>query len=99
MKRLSRAEQMSLVAECRASGLSAKVWCEQQAIVYKTYMNWSRNANQGQQEPACSQWAEISVTPTPSAMEIHCGKCTLTVKDGFNPQLLGAILHVMQQTV
>ncbi|WP_407928955.1 IS66 family insertion sequence element accessory protein TnpA [Heliobacterium mobile] len=35
---MTRREKQALVAECRASGLTAKAWCEEKGIDYRQYV-------------------------------------------------------------
>ena len=74
MIKRARVDQERLVSECRASGKSAKAWCESKGISYSTYMGWAKPEKheaqakpettareQDQPEPSVT-WAELDVT-------------------------------------
>ncbi|MCB8815821.1 IS66 family insertion sequence element accessory protein TnpA [Desulfosporosinus shakirovi] len=48
------------MAECRASGLTAKAWCEAKDINYQRYVTWASKLNkEGQHKP--QQWADVKM--------------------------------------
>ncbi|MZP31443.1 hypothetical protein GTO91_17260 [Heliobacterium undosum] len=38
-------EQLAIVTECRASGMTAKTWCEEKGIDYRQYVIWATKLN------------------------------------------------------
>ncbi|MDO0824399.1 IS66 family insertion sequence element accessory protein TnpA [Desulfosporosinus nitroreducens] len=93
----NREQRAALVAECRASGMTAKAWCEAKDIKYQRYVNWASKLNrEGQHEP--QQWADVTIAKeehATSEIRLNCGKWTIFVATGFNPSLLADILKVV----
>lgn len=90
-------EQQALVEECRASGISAKAWCETKGIDYRRYVTWATNINKENQIGA-RQWADVTMLkeerPT-NEVRLNCGKWTICVECGFNAALLADVLKVV----
>ena len=58
---MDKPERQALVAECRASGMTAKAWCEAKDINYHSYLAWVTKLNKEVQlEP--QQWAPVTIT-------------------------------------
>ncbi|MCO1603189.1 IS66 family insertion sequence element accessory protein TnpA [Desulfosporosinus nitroreducens] len=38
---MDKSEKEALVAECRASGITVKEWCEAKGIKYHSYIDWA----------------------------------------------------------
>ena len=47
------------VSECRSSGLSVKVWCEENGVNQQTYYKWQKRLFDMAQEQRQTQFAEI----------------------------------------
>jgi hypothetical protein len=95
---MDKTERQLLVAECRASGMTAKAWCEIKGIPYRQYIGWATKQNREEKQNQPQQWVEITLAPKePSADEIklNCGKWTICVGVGFNPTLLADVLKVV----
>ena len=59
---MDKRDRKALVAECRASGMTAKAWCEVKGINYCSYLAWATKLNKEVQlEP--QQWAHVTITP------------------------------------
>lgn len=90
-------EQLSLVAECRASGMTAKAWCEAKDINYRRYLTWATKVNREKQHGS-QQWAEVMINKEkymPGEIRLNCGKWTICVESGFSPALLADVLRVV----
>jgi len=94
-----REQQDALVLECRASGMTAKAWCEAKGIKYHRYLTWATKLNrEGQHVP--QQWADVTVVTedhrsTSEKIKLHCGRWTICVETGFSPALLSDVLKVV----
>lgn len=91
-------ERQRLVAECRASGMTAKAWCEIKGITYRQYVNWATKLNRQEKQKQPQQWIGIKLAnPEDSVDEVKlkCGKWTIFVRAGFNPALLADILNIV----
>lgn len=94
---MNRQEQQVLVSECRASGMTAKAWCETKGIDYRRYVSWATKLNREcRHEP--QQWADVTMAiekRDASEIRLNCGKWTICVEPGFSPTLLTDILKVV----
>jgi len=92
-----REQQAALVTECRASGMTAKAWCEAKGIQYQRYVTWATKLNrEGQHVP--QQWAEVAIVKeerTSSEIRLNCGKWIICLESGFSPSLLADVLKVL----
>ena len=92
-----REQQAALVVECRASGMTAKAWCEVKGIEYHRYLSWATKLNrEGQHEP--QQWADVTIVKdelATSEIRLLCGRWTICVETGFSPALLADVLKVV----
>ena len=92
-----REQQAAFVAECRASGMTAKAWCEAKGIQYQRYVTWATKFNREcQHEP--QQWAEVAMIKeerTSNEIRLNCGKWTICLESGFSSSLLADVLKVL----
>ena len=94
---MDKKEQRALVIECRASGMTAKAWCEAKAINYHRYLTWATRFNREEQHEE-QQWAEVMINKEkciPGEIRLNCGKWTICVESGFSPALLADVLRVV----
>lgn len=59
--RRTRAQWLSLVDQQTESGLSAKAFCEREALAYKSFIRWRSKRNTAE---ACKGGEFIELTPT-----------------------------------
>lgn len=94
---MDKQERKALVAECRASGMTAKAWCKVKGINYHSYLSWATKLNKEVQlDPP--QWAHVMMTREqhlPDEVKLTCGKWTVSVETGFSSKLLADVLCVM----
>lgn len=99
VQRVSKEERQALVMECRASGMTAKAWCEAKGIKYRQYVAWATKLNQEERhEP--QQWAKVTITKeerSTDEIKLKCGKWTICMGTAFNPVLLSDLLKVMDE--
>jgi hypothetical protein len=95
---LTKQERQALVAECRASGMTAKAWCKTKGIEYRQYIGWATRVNREDQNQP-QQWADVTMIkerrPT-GEIKLNCGKWTICVGAGFSPSLLTDVLRVVE---
>ncbi len=94
---MDKNQKRALVEECRASGMTAKQWCETKGISYRSYVDWAYRINkENRSTPGdVMQWADVTpVASKDSFGEIRLcyGKWTISIGDGFNPTLLKDVL-------
>ncbi|UOF91489.1 hypothetical protein LSG31_09295 [Fodinisporobacter ferrooxydans] len=92
-------EKQAIVAECRASGMTAKAWCEAKGIEYRQYVVWATKVNR-EEHHAPQQWANVTMKKDehiPDEIRLTCGKWTICVVSGFNPILLADLLRVVDE--
>lgn len=97
---VDKSEREAFIAECRASGMTAKAWCELKGIKYRYYVECASKINKERQasSPKDSQWADVALPKgerTSSEVKLICGKWTICVETGFSPALLSDVLKVM----
>lgn len=91
-------EKQALVAECRASGMTAKEWCKLKGIKYTRYCSWATTVNRGCQQAEPQQWADVTMAKEEcinGQIKLHCGNLTISVEPGFSTTLLADILEVV----
>lgn len=96
---MTQQERDLLVAECRASGMTAKAWCQLKGIQYTSYCNWATRANKKTENPQ-QKWAKVTFVEeknSTSEIQINCGKWNIYVESGFNPTLLADVLRVVDK--
>lgn len=84
---------VELIAECRYSGISAKLWCEQHSIKYGSYLYWIKKLKK-------KQWVQVPVQGTVEIAENKCVKLnyrkwTVEVNGETSVQLLRTVLQVV----
>ena len=95
---MKKEEREALVAECRASGMSAREWCRLKGIKYTQYCSWATRVNREARQDEQQQWADVTVTKekySNNEIKLHYGNLTICVEPGFNPTLLLDILKVV----
>lgn len=96
---MNKQERAALVAECRASGMTAKEWCRLKGIEYRKYCDWATRVNREARQDKQEQWVDVTIAKKDGnngAVKLHCGNLTISVEPGFNPALLLDILKVVQ---
>lgn len=95
---MTKEEKTALVAECRASGMTAREWCRLKGIKYTQYCGWATRVNREAQKNEEQQWADVTMVKKDcnnNDIKIHCGNLTISVEPGFNQTLLFDILKVV----
>ncbi len=94
-------KQQALVAECRASEMTAKAWCQQKGIKYRQYLSWASKVNRKEQraiEPGKQQWATVTLPKeehAPGQIRLNCGKWTIHADPRLSLVLLADVLKVV----
>lgn len=94
---MRKQEWQTLVAECRASSMTAKAWCEAKSIDYRLYLKWVSKLNR-EEQPDTQQWADVTMKKeilTSDEIKLNCGKWTICVGTAFSPALLAEVLRVV----
>lgn len=96
---MDKIECQRLVCECRASGMTARAWCETKGIPYRRYVGWASRLNQQEKQNQPQEWAAITLGTNESEahdeIKLVCGKWTLCVPVGFNPSLLAHLIRIV----
>ena len=99
---MDREEKQRKIEECRSSGMTAKAWCENEGIGYRTYINWvtqenrSRKATEGKQRWAILEPAkELEKNSDYSEVRLECGRWKIFIGCDFNPDLLANVLRAV----
>jgi len=95
---MKKEEREALVAECKASGMTAKEWCSLKGIEYKKYCNWATRVNREARQSKHQEWSDVTITKEDKSnnpIKLHYGNLTISVEPGFNQTLLLDILKVV----
>ena len=79
---MTKEEKAALVAECRASGMSAREWCRQKGIKYSQYCSWATRVNREARQSEEHEWADVTMVKkdcSNNEIKIQCGNLTITV--------------------
>jgi len=91
---MSEKEWVAIIGDCRASGMSAKIWCETNGYKYTSYCYWTTRINKQKR-----QWGQVvavqNVPAVTNEIRLQFGKCTVVVAEGFPPKLLADVLQVV----
>jgi len=93
-----RQEWENLIADYRASGLSAKKWCAaNQVKLHQLKYRLYRSSKIG---PAMQQarWLPVEITPEnhdDTSLQIRIGAACIEVRSGFDPVLLKDVVRVL----
>lgn len=93
-------DREALVKECRASGMTAKVWCEAKGLDYRRYLSWATKLNKQEEQSGKQRWADVTVKQeedTTGEIKLNCGKWIISVGTGFSPTLLAEVLRVVDE--
>lgn len=96
---MTRTERLALVKECRASGITAKAWCEAKGIQYRQYVAWATKLNREENQIQPQQWADVTIAKEESGkgeIRLSCGNWTICVGTGFSPALLADVIRVVE---
>lgn len=91
------------IADCKASGLSARQWCEKNNINLSTYKYWLTRVNKQKNSATDICWAEMKIPETVR----HSGSTSITIRyDNFvldihqntDLQLLAVVLKTLRSS-
>jgi hypothetical protein len=87
------------IAEFKASGQSATVWCANNNLKIHQLRYWLRKFKAAEKTTfSSSQWLSVEVGEAPSdsdTLAIKVGKVTIEVRPGFDPQLLAKVVRTI----
>lgn len=88
------------IAQFKASGQSATVWCANNNIKINQLRYWLRKFKSSKKTTAStSQWLSVEVGEVPSnsnnTLAIKVGKVIIEVKSGFDPVLLTEVVRTI----
>lgn len=94
----------------RASGLSVRVWCENNQVNINTFRYWNQKCNKESvlhtSSKKCSQWLSVEVsdsepdllvTQASSGVTIKLGFVSVEVSPGFDLKTLEDVFHVLKK--
>lgn len=87
------------VESYRNSGMTARVWCEENQVSIHTLKYWIQKLNRQEKVHHNPKWVSLVQEQTLSySITIHIGSAALEVNSGFDPQLLAQVIKVLQAT-
>lgn len=100
-----------IIKECHASGISVRLWCQENNVSEKQFYYWQRKIKQIASEslPVIDRGSKIVQVPVRTvepatkqnsskfvpAMVIHIGKAVIELADHVQPELLTSVLKVL----
>ena len=63
------------ISECRSSGMTVKIWCQENGVCEQTYYKWQKRLFEMSQAQQEVQFAEV--TPV---QPVRCGNVAITVR-------------------
>lgn len=95
-----RAEWQTRIADYQRSGLSAAAWCATHDVKLHQLQYWTRRlAHPVAGAPADPQWAPMTVVGGDAlpeeALALQVGPAVVTVRPGFDPALLVAVVRAL----
>ena len=93
-----RALRMEQVAEYRQSGLSAEQWCQENELNLHTLKYWITKLNRETRDPQEETCQWVSLSGESSDLHVTVGTVTITLKPGFDPELLRQTIQVLKAT-
>ena len=85
-----------LIAACRSSGISVRVWCEENGISTASYYKWQKKLFHlaAQTSP---QFAEVCVAPTAKiSATVHLGNISVDIHSGADAETTAMLLRLLQ---
>lgn len=92
-----------MIEACRSSGMTAKAWCEENGVNYHSYCCNATRYNREEKEKGLPgpHWAVVKPIKDPELHEnikLTCGKWTIIVQKGFDPDLFSQVLMAVSST-
>ena len=89
-------EWLSKVADYKASGLTMAAWCVANDVTLEQLKYWTRKLKKvasTESSPSSSRFIPLAVTESiphspSSSLAVRVGPASITLHEGFNPQLL-----------
>lgn len=92
-----RSEWESRVSEWQKSGKSARVWCEENQIVYVTFLGWRNRLRPNQNLSDTSEFIELQEElPRSSGISLECSGVLIHLSLDFNTPTLKKCLEVLR---
>ena len=83
----------------KSSGLSRRIYCEQNGLKLSTLDYWNQKLIRQEKErkrPHEAGWIPVQISEDEvSGIDLRIGRMTVTVKPGFDPALLTALLRTL----
>ncbi len=101
-QRKSEAVWQQTVTDCKASGLSARQWCEKNHIKLSTYKYWLTRLNKQKSSATDICWAEMKIPeemikhPTSSFVTIRYESFVIDISEKTDLQLLAEVLKTLR---
>ena len=96
-KKYTKSEKTELLNLYQCSGMSIKVWCEENGIAISTLNKWLKldKKQAGNEMTQC--WAAITVLPQikGGGVLLQAGKFSIEVKESTDRELLAAVLAML----
>ena len=100
LQALNRQEKLAVwserIAACRSSGISVRVWCEENRISTDSYYKWQKKLFSLAAQSA-PQFAEVCVAPAAKiSATVHLGTVSVDIHSGADAETTAMLLRVLQ---
>jgi len=91
------------IAAYKASGQSVREWCAANGVKPNRLWYWLRRTRTEDAEPRATRWLSVSVTGQAGEeregreLLVRVGKAGIEVRQGFDPELLAAVVRVLSE--
>jgi hypothetical protein len=96
-------EWSSKIAQWRQSGKSAKAWCQENKVIYTTFLGWrdrlrrTSSSHSHRTNPSSLQFIELKEKPTTSSgVSIECAGALIHLSAEFNSSTLKKCLEALR---
>ncbi len=90
----NRAAWEQKISEFRASGLSVPQWCSTQGLKAHQLRYWLKKITPPAE--AVVNWLPVNFSDSEGALTVKIGEAAIEVRNGFDPQLLAAVVKTLR---
>ena len=93
--RYSQAQWEEMIAEYKASGISAEKWCSKKGITKSVLYKWMSRISKTKASASEPLWVEIAAPEVFSDISLKYKEISIDIKQGYNKSLLADVLKVV----
>lgn len=100
-KQISREEWKERIAACKSSGLSQRMWCENNQISISAFQYWICKFNkEAAQNDSSSKWIKVNTAEPEKSSEsspvtVVIGKASVKLSSDFDRKLFSDVVQIL----